>query len=261
MRETIVILILVLATGCTDYCRLSGIEGPGQRITFRDGLELAHSEKAHRVVLAPVSGPVANGSRAEFLVTVENHGQEEFVFSAEDMTAGVVGGGEIDGPPLGVFGYAELLIEQRERLHGEKWTAALEYLSDTINASNAGHTYRQDSVSAFGSGADADGVYFGSAYGTRSQTTYDAGAAEAARNAAEARREERTDRLEAEGQANLERLNATALKKQTIMPGESHGGMVQIQLPRVEDEPLVVAIAVKAGEELHRFRFRQEKQP
>lgn len=240
---------------------LSGIEGTGQRVTFRDGLELVDSERTHRVVLAPASGPVANGSRAEFLVTVENRGQEEFVFSAEDMTAGVVGGDEMDGRLLRVFGYAELLIEERDRLHAEKWRAALEYLSDTINASNAGRTYRQDSVSAFGSGTDVDGVHFGSACGTHSQTTYDAGAVEVARDAAEAKLQERTGQLEAEGQANLARLNAAALKKQTIMPGESHGGMVQIQLPRVGDEPRVVAIDVTAGGELHRFRFRQEKQP
>lgn len=125
-----------------------------------------------------------------------------------------------------------------------------------MNAANAGysHTYGSYSGSAYSRyGTSAHG------YGTYSGTTYNYAAAQAAGDAARAKSEARFAQIEVEGRAALEGLSTAILKKQTIFPGDWHGGIVKVQMPPVEDAPVELLVTVTVGGEQHSFKFLQTK--
>jgi hypothetical protein len=157
---------------------------------------------------------------------------------------------------LKVFSYDELVAEEKKRQTWAAVAAALQGVSDSMNAANAGysHTYGTYSGSAYSNtGKSAYG------YGSYSSTTYNYAAAQAARNAAEAKSEARFARLDAEGRENLRNLSSTILKKETIFPSAWHGGIVKVTLPKVAEQPQEIDLVVDVAGEKHKFRFMEEK--
>lgn len=250
------LLFLVLLSGCATYSKISCVESPDQRMVYRDGRETTISVKQNTVAISLESSTIQSGARANFIIGVKNGGDEDIIFSTENVTAKLNDGSHSNEDFMKVYSYEELVKEEKTRQAWAAVGAALQGMSESMNAANAGYsnTYGTYSGSAYSNyGASAYG------YGSYSSTTYDYGAAQAAQNAANARSEARFSRLAEEGRANLQSLSSKILKKQTIFPNDWHGGIVKIQMPQVSETPNSFMVDVTVDNELHSFVFTQEK--
>jgi hypothetical protein len=240
--------------GCATYGKVSGIASEGQKSIFKDGRNSLLSIKQNTVAIAPETETVTSGQRGDFIVAVNNGTSQNILFSTEDISASANINGQLT--MLKVFSYDELVAEEKKRQTWAAVAAALQGVSDSMNAANAGysHTYGTYSGSAYSNtGKSAYG------YGSYSSTTYNYAAAQAARNAAEAKSEARFARLDAEGRENLRNLSSTILKKETIFPSAWHGGIVKVTLPKVAEQPQEIDLVVDVAGEKHKFRFMEEK--
>ena len=254
LSTLVALLAAVFLPGCATFANVSGLEGDGQRKVFRDGRESLISIKRHTVSISPEESVIRVGQRGAFVVVVRNSGTDEFVFSTDDIAAAAAGPGTTG--PLKVFSYEELVAEERRRQAIVAFGAALQGAGEAMSASSAGYTR-------------STGTYSGTAYtskgttvtssGTYTGNTYDFAAAQAAQNAAAARSSQRFAQIEAEGRASLSALSSAILKKQTVMPGEWHGGVVRVQLPALQESPVDFLVTVNVGGESHTFKFRQMK--
>lgn len=256
IKQIALFLCVASLASCATYSKINCIESADQRMIYRDGRESTISAKTHIVVIALESSTIQNGTRANFIIAVRNGIDREINFSTENITAKLKSG--IPGPDasMKVYSYEELVREEKKRQAWAAFGAALQGMSESMNAANAGYsnTYGTYSGSAYSNyGTSAYG------YGSYSSTTYDYGAAQAARNAANARSEARLNQIAAEGRANLQSLSSIILKKQTIFPNDWHGGIVKIQMPQVGDSPNSFIVDVNVNDELHSFVFTQEK--
>lgn len=240
--------------GCATYGKVSGIASEGQKSIFKDGRNTLLSIKQNTVAVAPKDETVTSGQRGDFIIAVNNGTSQDIIFSSADVTAFTNINSQLT--MLKVFGYDELVAEEKKRQKRAAFAAALQGVSDSMNATNAGYsnTYGTYSGSAFSNNGNS--AY---SYGSYSSTTYNYAAAQAARNAAQARSEARMARIDAEGRENLRNLSSTILKKETIFPGAWHGGIVKVELPKVSEQPQEVDLVVDIAGEKHKFRFIEEK--
>ncbi len=241
-------LLLLTITGCAVYGKVTTDTLEGQKKIFRDGRETIISQLKHTVTVSPPLDKINSGKRADFLIAVRNEGAKNILFSIHDIEV-------IDPRPklgtkvnnLKVYSYEELVEDEKSRQYNAKVGAALEGISDSIRASRTGDSY---SYGTYSSLYDS---------GTFSVTTSDSGSAKAAQAAAEAKSEARIARMKTEGGAKLDKLDRTILKKQTVFPGEWHGGIVKVLLPPIQDLPTEIFFEINVDEEKHAFRFLLEK--
>ena len=121
-----------------------------------------------------------------------------------------------------------------------------------MSAANAGYTNTTGSFNSYGAG--------GTAYGTYSATTYDPLRAQVAQQAANAQTANDVAMLRAEGEQNLNRLQQTILKDNTVMPGEWYGGSIVLDPPAQADSGTSsYSIVVDFAGEQHTFAVSQVK--
>lgn len=247
-------LALAGLQGCATYGSLTAVPRDGERSVYKDGRNTLTSIKLNTVAVTPNSDRVKSGDRGDFTVAVNNGSTADIVFSTEDISARSSAGGQT--APLKVYSYDELVAEEKKRQAWAAFAIALAGAANTMSAATAGysHTYGSYSGSAYGShGASAH------SYGSFSTTTYNAAAAQAALNDAQANTSANFARLAEQGQAHLQALRTTILKKETIFPGDWHGGVVEVALPNVSDTPQEIRLDVNVGGEPHEFIFTLNK--
>ena len=134
-----------------------------------------------------------------------------------------------------------------------RYNVRLAAASNSINARAAGKSTTSGHFS--GSSYSTSGVStFGS--GTYSGTTYNAGKAFAAQSQANAQNSANIANFKAQSAANLAALEINIMKRQTIMPGQWHGGRVMIDTPEAPgQQPLVMVIQLTVGGEQHELKF------
>lgn len=245
-----------MLSGCATYGRISCIESPDQRMVYRDGRETTISSKTHTVAIALETPTIQSGVRANFIIAVRNGCGKDIILSTENITARLQDGNFVSDASMKVYSYEELVREEKKRQAWAAVAVALQGMSESMNAANAGYsntygTYSGSTYSNYGASAYGHGTY--------SSTTYDYCATQAAQNAANDRSEARFSQLAAEGRANLQALSSRIMKKQTIFPGEWHGGIVKIHMPQIGDTPNSFVVEVDVASELHSFIFTQEK--
>jgi len=247
-------LALAGLQGCATYGSLTAVPTNGERSIYKDGRNTLTSVKLNTVAVTPNSDRVKSGERGDFTIAVNNGTTADIVFSTDNVTAQSSAGGST--APLKVYSYEELVAEEKKRQAWAAFAVALSGAASSINAANAGysHTYGTYSGSAYGSnGTSAYG------YGTYSSTTYNYAAAQAAQDAANARTGAQMADLMEQGQANLHSLRSTILKKETIFPGNWHGGVVEVALPSISDTAQEIRLDVSVGGEPHEFIFTLKK--
>lgn len=247
-------LALAGLQGCATYGSLAAVPTNGERSIYKDGRNTLTSVKLNTVAVTPNSDRVKSGDRGDFTIAVNNGTTDDIVFSTEDITAQRSSSGHTE--PLKVYSYEDLVAEEKKRQAWAAFAVALAGAANSINAANAGysHTYGSYSGSAYGSnGVSAHG------YGSFSTTTYNAAAAQAAMNDAQANTAANFALLAEQGQAHLRALRTTILKKETIFPGDWHGGVVEVELPHVTDTPQEIRLNVNVGGEPHDFIFTLNK--
>jgi hypothetical protein len=255
-HKLVLVLALLTLSGCATYERISGVPSEGQKAIYKDGRKTLLSTKANVVVIAPQAEKTRSGERANFTVAVKNETQNEILFSTENVSAFKKDAKTGDLVALKVYSYEELVNEEKRRQAWAAVAAALQGMSEAMNASNAGYsttrgTYSGSAYSSSGASAYGYGSYYG--------TTYNSGAAQAAQDAARARSDARISNLQSEGEANLRHLASTILKKQTIFPGQWHGGAINVEMPPLDEAPQTIEFLVDVGDEKHLFTFKREQ--
>ncbi len=280
--------------GCQTTGTLSPLTYAGQKQVVRDGQQAVLSDKKNIVSVSPVNEVVDDGGRASFLVLVTNQSKKDFLISTNDVQASSLvfdnsaseisqdkSQGKTDeklsvpefeaatnakaylasyknGPtidmPLKVYSYQELKKEEDSRATAQAIAIALGGVGRSMQASNAGYQSGYGSFNTYS-------PYGGPVYGTYNYSGYNYAAAQAARNAAQAQTDAEIANASAQNRANMERLALTIFKDHTLMPGETHGGVVQVQLPPFanSETSMPVILNVNANGEKHNFLFKLKK--
>ena len=233
-----------LLVACASPERVVLSAGPNQQSIIRHGVQALISQKKHIVMLRPNARLVQGGTRPAFTVAVRNNGGSPITLYETSIRAEQAVKGK--AMAVRVFRYDELVQEEQSRLAMAAFGAALSGAANAMAASNAGYVNTTGSVTTYGPG--------GPRYGTYTATTYDPLRAQIAQQHASARTAADFERVRADGDENLARLEMTILKDNTVMPGEWSGGTVVLAPPaRAEGSAPNYSIVVALGEEEHLF--------
>jgi len=245
-----IILVGLLIQGCATTLKLEPVATNGQKEIFQEGVESVMSAKKALVAIRPLSNTYTSNVRPTIVVSVFNGTDTSFNFSTEDIQAFV------DHKPLKVYTYEELAAEVKHRQACLALAAALQGVSRSMNAANAGNTYQSGNYNASVYGSNGY-----NAYGSGSYTgyTYNPAAAQQAQDAANAQTQAEMRNIKFETERALQGLSSTILKKTTVFPHSWYGGYVEFE--KLEDltQPHDINILVNASGEQHEFLFKQQK--
>lgn len=185
---------------------------------------------------------------AAFTVVVRNQGKAFETLREADISASQFINGQ--ARQVKVLRYAELVEEEETRQTMRAVGAALVGVGRAMSAANSGYVNTTGSVTTHGP--------YGSSYGTYSATTYDPYRAQIAQQAAAAQTSADFAAIRAQGEANLQTLQSTILKDNTVLPGEWYGGTIVIEPPeKAQDGTRHYSISITFGGEEHTFSVSQ----
>lgn len=252
----LVVFALIAAPGHAAERIFEPVPGEDQTVEYQDGEVVLIAPTTKAVLFITY---VPRDKKSAFLkVGIKNIGEESFNISERSFTASTPSG------PLAVLTYDDRLREQKRQETWAAVAAGLAAAGNNMSASNAGYqtnygTYNsRTNAYAYGSGGYASGTAYTS--GTYSGTTYNAGAAQQARLAADQRNQAIFDRQRANADFERQDLQSRALKANTLSPGEFVLGDIRFLLPKRDKQSaaqLTFAIDV-AGEALT-FTFAETK--
>jgi hypothetical protein len=217
---------------------------------YKDGTEAVVSKKLSVVVVRPSTKTYTSEQRPTFVVSVFNGTDKPIVFSTENISASV------DGSPLKVFSYDELVEELENTRKRILIAAALAGVAESISAAQAGNQYTYGNFTTRYYGNHG---YYGSGYGTYSGYTYNPAAAAQAQAAANAQMNQNFANITSSFNAALFHLSSTILKKETVFPNQWHGGYITLQQGPIPESSNTLSLKVIFGEEEHNFEFVQTK--
>jgi len=258
---------------------------------MRDGQQAVISKKKNVVTMAAPHRTVVAGERGSFLVVISNNTKKTFIVSPSNVHAAtfvsndkqdrskdskqqadtgsdqpVTPAFEVarDGASyltaykrafpeqqeLRVYSYDKLVAEENQRAALQAVGLDLGSFGDSMAAANAGYQSGQGSFNTMN-------FHNGPTFGTYNYSSYNHAAAQAARNAAEAKASAQQAEATATHESTMRSLD-TMLKEHTLMPGESYGGFVTMDLPNFGGSPISVplVIDVVAGNEKHSFVYK-----
>jgi hypothetical protein len=207
---------------------------------MRDGLPALISQKKHVVMLRPNTRLVQANARPSFTLVVRNQSKKpETLYESSIVASQSIAG---KTAPVRVLRYAELVQEEETRQAIAALGTALSGVGQAMSAANAGHTTTTGSIYSHGT------------YSTYTAQTYDPVRAQIAQQAAQARTAADFAALQAQGEQNLQILQRTILKDNTVMPGEWYGGSIVLVPPsKADDGGATYVITVSFGGEEHTF--------
>lgn len=294
LYSALLIFISFGLAGCQTTGTLSPLAYSGQKQVVRNGQQAILSDKKNIVSVSPASEIVDDGGRASFVVLVTNKSNQDFLISTSDIQADslvfdtkksaitqdkstpnadkklivpeyetatnaksyldLYKIGAVVDLPLKVYSYEELKEEEENRATAQAIAVALGGIGRSMQASNAGYQSGHGSFNTYS-------PYGGSTYGTYNYSGYNYAAAQAAQNAAQAQTNAEMESASAQSRENMNYLNQAIFKDHTLMPGETHGGIVQVQLPSFAnaETSVPVILNVNANGENHKFLFKLNK--
>jgi hypothetical protein len=246
------VALMCLLAGCASSDKLELLAGSGQEALVRDGAHSLISAKKNIVMLQAGGSEVVSGARPTFVVAIRNMQNANFLFRASEIKATrVLDDGTMTD--LKVWGYDELVKEERTRQTWAAVGAALGGVSRSMNAANAGYSQTNGSFNAYNS-------YGGSAHGTYQSTTYNSYQSYSAQQLANAQTSADFAMIRSEGQNNLAALKGSIIKDNTLMPGEWYGGTIVLDAPKKSKAGVTNYIVLVTVEgETHQFRVSQRK--
>lgn len=240
----------ILLQGCASTLKMEPQALDGQQEIFQEGIESVISAKESLVAVRSSSKTYSSEHRPTFVISVLNGTDTPFNFSTEDVKV------YVDEIPHKVFTYDELVAEVKRKQAWAAVAAALNGVSRSMNAANAGYTYQSGTANAY-----AYNNYGGSAYGTSTYSgySYNAAAAQQAQASANAQNQAEFKAVQTQTEDSLNALSATILKKTTVMPQARHGGYITIEkLDDINVNHELKVIVTVSGEE-HEFLFNHYK--
>ena len=257
------VLSVFSLTGCVTNMSLTPEVGEAQQLTYNQGRPVVSSKKTNTVFLILPATAFSSQSRPTFTVAVENDSPESFLFSEEAVSAKATRNkdGQDVIEPLATYSYDYVVNEAKRKARSAMIAAAIAGAADSYSAASAGYSYQSGTINTSSTtyGPGYGNTYSTTGYGTYSGTTYNAGAAYQARKAAQANTERNMDRITRGLNVTLSSLAATYLKKQTVLPGQTYGGIVEIQSPKMPPYDQVLDITVNVQGEDHNFKVTMNK--
>lgn len=251
MKNLLTIAILgIFLQGCAATLKLDPRALAGQQEVFQEGVEAIISPKKALVAIRPSANTYSSESRPTIVVTVLNGIDETFNFSTEDVQVFV------DGVPHKVFTYDELVAEVKRQQAWAELAVALDDVAQSMNADNAGYSYKSGSYNATAYDNYGNRAY---GYGTYSSYTYNAAAAQQAQAVANAQTQANMQAIRNQTAQSLSALSTTMLKKTTVLPHDWHGGYVTIEKIQNIDQQHEIRVVVRAVGEDHEFMFNHFK--
>jgi hypothetical protein len=261
MKGLFLVAVALVVCGCASNDRISLVADQSQQALTRDGVPALVSSKRHVVMLRPASAVVQSRGRPTFVVAVYNPGKRPVEFHAAGISAQF---NAASGPAsIHVYSYEELVGEVERKQRWAAFGAALQGVSASMAAANAGYTRTTGLYSGNTYGrytGSLNGSYSASTTGSFSATTYDSGRAYAAQQYASAQTAANFAAIEAHGRQALDQLQNSILKDNTVLPGEWVGGIVVLDAPaKGGDGTATYRIDVNFAGEVHSFVVSQSK--
>jgi hypothetical protein len=215
-----------------------------QQALVRDGQPALVSRQRNSLVLIrPAAREMRPGSRPVFVVGMYNLTNAPLDFRVGKVAVTQTIGGQVVA--LEVITYETLVSEERTRQVFNAVVVGLAAGANAAAAANAGRYHSSSTV-----------------YGPRGTyqvhtTGYSPTAAAIAQSNASAQNDAMISATIERGQANLNMLEQTVIKDNTLLPGEWYGGQLHIQ-PLVSDSAMkTYQIAVRLGADLHEVSIQQ----
>ncbi len=232
MRKLIFFAIACsLLIGCSSTLKTQPLVDKNQSTIYKGGIEFITSKKDHsEVMMGLQNNTYLSGQRLTFAVAVQNHLNQPIIFSTDNISA------TVEGMPLKVFSYDELILEVEEKRRDAVVSAILNGTAESINAIQAGYQY------------NSDGTYSG---------VYNSSVVEQAQMRAMADEEMKKNMANTTAYLESSNLNNTILKKETVLPNDSHRGHIQLEETPTPKISNIIEFKVTFGEDEHLFKFEQ----
>lgn len=217
---------------------------PGQDAIIRDGQPAIVSRLKNSIVIVrPASRQFQAGRRPVYVVAMYNLTNAPLQFSVASVSVTQRLNGQMVA--LKVYNYDELVGEERRRQAVQALATGLAAAGNSMSAANAG--YYHGTANVYGSGGMA----------TVNVSGYDPTAAAIAQNRAAAQNEAMIADTIATGQRNMDMLEHSVIKDNTLLSGEWYGGQLQFD-PPAGSGGKSYTITVPVGSDVHQIEVTQE---
>ena len=239
-----IVLASLLIAGCarTEVAQFQA--GPGQQAMVRDGVPMVYSRQQQSLaLLRPARRQFQSNRRPMYVLALYNATNVPLQFSVNNVH---VAQAQPDGQTraLKVYTYDELVAEERTRQGVRAFAVGLAAVGNSMSAASAGNYNAQAVVNGPG------GPAFVNVQG------YDPTAAAIAQNRAAIQNEAMIATAVETGQRNLNTLERSAIKDNTLLPGEWYGGQLQFDPPSGNEAKSYV-ITVQIGNDMHQLNVVQ----
>ena len=216
----------------------------GQQALVRDGVPAIISQKPGSIVIArPAGRQFQTGTRPVYVIAIFNPTKTPIQFSASGISVEqTLDDGK--SKELKVFSYDELVSEEKTRQAFHAFAVGLSAAGNSMQAANAGR------YNAYGTAYTPQGNVSYTVHG------YDPVAASIAQSNATAVNNQMIQTAIQQGQNNLDALERSILKDDTILSGEWYGGKVVFEAPTGENSKRY-KMTVLVGSETHEFEIDQ----
>jgi hypothetical protein len=235
-------LLMLCLAACESYDVVQfQATNPQQQALMRDGRPAISSRQKNSLVLvSPAGRQIKSGSRPVYVVAIYNLAKTPVDFRVSDVEVIQVVNSQSYQIP--VVPYEALVHEERNRQVAAAILTGVAAAGNSISASQAGHgTFNATSYGPRGGTVTTSGSY------------YDPTANAIAQSNAAAQNEAMISTTLAQGQANLATLERSAIKDNTLMPGEWYGGQLHLAPPQnsSNDEAKTYTISLQVGSDKH----------
>lgn len=191
----------------------------------------------------------ADGRKHAWLtLVVVNRSERPLTIREEDISV------SLQGSPLHVSTYAELMKAEKRKQFWEQFAAGLAAAANSYSAAQQGSYTQygsfQGNVNSYGA---AGGYSSATINGTYSATGVDPAVAQAANAQAQAENQRMMAIVAARQAVRSAALSGELFKSQTIPPGASYAGKIRFDLPRTARATSELLLAVRGESGLHEF--------
>jgi hypothetical protein len=223
--------------------------GSEQTMRMEGGLAAVDSHAAGSSVrLMQHEGDLKKRGAVQLLVM--NHGDRQFNFGPENVTAKLA-----DGTAVAIISYDRLVREEKKRQTWAAIAGGLAAAANSMNAANAGRVsgtaaYRGSTFGTFGATP-----YNATTFGTATISGYDHGRAQVAQSLANQQNQQNFAAMAAQNEGRMEALKLN-MRTTTVDPQQMFGGTVVFELPKSvhkgkSDVPVTFLVTIEG--EQHAF--------
>jgi hypothetical protein len=246
MRIIAILALAALCGGCASTEMVQFRPKAQQNALMRDGQPaLVSRAKNSLVLIRPASRQFSAGGRPVYVVGIYNMGRTPMDFRMANVEATQNVNGQLAG--LRVITFEELAAEERTRQVATAILVGVAAGANAMSASRSGYYSSQSTVQT------SRGTYM------VNTTGYSPTANAIAQSNAAAQNEAMISSTIEQGQQNLANLERTAIKDNTLLPGEWYGGQLHIQPLASDDAPggRTYSIAMMVGADRHEIDIVQ----